>query len=430
MASRLNAAQHLGYITNNETNQVVIFTEKTQKQIGSATVGSHPQGLAFDPTAGTTGLIYVANNGSKSVSVIDAKTDAVVATIPVGTGPTVVAVNSQSHKVYVTNNGSKSVSVIDTSTNTVVGTITTTIGTSPTGVAVDPTLGATGTVYVVYNTTGPNTVTTISGNTGVVTHELTLTTTRTHRQSVGVDPVTHKVYVPSTTKVTILSGTAANGPSVTQSVSLGASVGYGVTVDPLAGPTVGGVRQGTVWLTGTSFFASKVVALNGTGSTLFTTRGNGVVRGVAIDPGLGPTGTADVASSGTYGGTVTLLDEATGASVGAFRLSAGWVTVPWVRTGGTTVRSTLTTTAVVHLSGTAGVGTKPGPVAVGLSSLTWTVGAPGGGAWSSLVQAGDSGRHPRDRQRGGAVEALGDGPAGQHDRCHRFGGHLQCRRCR
>lgn len=80
---------------------------------------------------------YIPNSGDNNVSVIDASTNSVVTTVGVGSSPQGVAVNPTGTRVYVTNHNSNNVSVIDTSTDIVVATIG--VGTNPVGVAVNPT---------------------------------------------------------------------------------------------------------------------------------------------------------------------------------------------------------------------------------------------------------------------------------------------------
>ena len=70
-----------------------------------------------------------------------------VPTISVGSRPSGVAVDPATGTVYVANSSGNTVSVIDASTNTVTATIS--VGQGPSGVAVDP---ATGTVYVTNST--------------------------------------------------------------------------------------------------------------------------------------------------------------------------------------------------------------------------------------------------------------------------------------
>ena len=148
-----------GQSSNPVTVQVPVSA--AQMQVAqSTTVGSNPSGAVF---AGTR--TYVANQGSKSVSVLDAG-NAVIGSVPVGTSPTGVAANPTGTRVYVTNSGSGTVSVINTATNTVVATVKT--GTTPSAVAVADT--PTGTrVYVTNRANNTASVIDTATNTVVAT---------------------------------------------------------------------------------------------------------------------------------------------------------------------------------------------------------------------------------------------------------------------
>jgi YVTN family beta-propeller protein len=209
------------YVANNGAGTVSVESEKHFGPVATASVGTNPSGIAFDPTAdavyvtdatspgsvsvlaGATcnagnhsncaattisgvgddpdgiavdpsnGTLYVADAGSGVVSVVSEAADAVVATVALGPGtdPEAVAVDDSTHAVYVTDSGSNAVSVIDGTTCNAVtqtgcSTVATTIavGSHPAGVVADP---ATGTAYVANNGTGS--VSVIDENTGTVT---------------------------------------------------------------------------------------------------------------------------------------------------------------------------------------------------------------------------------------------------------------------
>ena len=111
-------------------------------------------------------LLYVPNAGDNNVSVIDTSTNASVPPpIVTGVQPVVVGVRGDQSLAYVTNMTSNTVSVINTATNLVVATVN--VGSSPAGLAVNPTgtqvyIGNTsdGTISVI-NTATNSVVTTI-----------------------------------------------------------------------------------------------------------------------------------------------------------------------------------------------------------------------------------------------------------------------------
>jgi YVTN family beta-propeller protein len=100
--------------------------------VSTVTVGTFPDGVAYDSGMGE---IFVANFASNTVSVISDSTNKVVATVTLGNGPDCVAYDSGKGEIFVTNYGSGTVSVISDSNNSIVATIA--VGTTPTGVAYD-----------------------------------------------------------------------------------------------------------------------------------------------------------------------------------------------------------------------------------------------------------------------------------------------------
>ncbi|MDW8230880.1 MAG: PKD-like domain-containing protein, partial [Saprospiraceae bacterium] len=70
---------------------------QTGSTVAFATVGSAPNGVAFNPA---NGLVYVANENSDNVSVVNPATGTVVATIPAGIGPMGVSVTPDGQRVY------------------------------------------------------------------------------------------------------------------------------------------------------------------------------------------------------------------------------------------------------------------------------------------------------------------------------------------
>lgn len=67
--------------------------------------------------------LYVANLGDNTVSVIETSGNTVIATVPVGLNPRGVTVRPDGQVVYVANSGDQTISVIETASNTVIATI-------------------------------------------------------------------------------------------------------------------------------------------------------------------------------------------------------------------------------------------------------------------------------------------------------------------
>ena len=87
-------------------------------------------------TALAAPFAYVARNATGQVAVVDLATNVIVANVTVGSSPVGVAADPSGMRVYVTNAAGNTVSMIATATNTVVGTANASPG--PFGVAVNP----------------------------------------------------------------------------------------------------------------------------------------------------------------------------------------------------------------------------------------------------------------------------------------------------
>jgi YVTN family beta-propeller protein len=140
------------WVTNQGSNTVTKLQASTGGVVGTYSVGSNPAAVAFDGTN-----IWVTNAGSQSVTKLLASTGATVGTYPVGSNPLGVAFDGTN--IWVTNAGSSTVTRLQASTGSVVGT--TPVGTNPVGVAFD------GTNIWVANQ-GSNTVTKLQASTGGV----------------------------------------------------------------------------------------------------------------------------------------------------------------------------------------------------------------------------------------------------------------------
>jgi len=79
---------------------VSVISDTTNRAVGSVSVGSEPQGVAYDPA---NGEVFVTNVVSNNVSVIDDTSNAVVASRPVGSNPQDVAYDTGQGTVYVAN---------------------------------------------------------------------------------------------------------------------------------------------------------------------------------------------------------------------------------------------------------------------------------------------------------------------------------------
>jgi YVTN family beta-propeller protein len=121
-ASATNA-QLVGYITNNQSNNVSVIDTATNTVIVTIPVGKQPSGIALSPDGSR---VYVMNTGENTISVIDTATNKVGTTIALGgrprLGPELMAITPDGKNLYVTLMRG-SVLVIDTATNATIATI-------------------------------------------------------------------------------------------------------------------------------------------------------------------------------------------------------------------------------------------------------------------------------------------------------------------
>ena len=86
----LDSAGKFGYISDGGANAVVVFDRSSLSTVATIPVGTHPDGIVFEPATQT---VWAFNGGSKDASVIDAATRKLVATIPLPGRPEFPAVD-------------------------------------------------------------------------------------------------------------------------------------------------------------------------------------------------------------------------------------------------------------------------------------------------------------------------------------------------
>ena len=144
----VNAATSKVYVPNNADNTVSVINEATNSVTSTVAVGTGPTGIAVNTL---TNRIYVANttfNNTSTpgtISVIDGTTDSVIATPTAGIFPRLIAINQETNKIYVSNSNSGlpfpqggSVTVLDGATNNPTQIDTSSFGSFPWGIAVNP----------------------------------------------------------------------------------------------------------------------------------------------------------------------------------------------------------------------------------------------------------------------------------------------------
>ena len=118
------------YVTNSQAGSLTELRGIANAE--TVSVGRDPVAAAFDSSNGD---VYVADSGQDAVSVVSATTMQVLATVNVGVNPQGLAYSSSSNAVYVTNNGDGTISEIASGTNSVVATLN--VGGFPSGIAFD-----------------------------------------------------------------------------------------------------------------------------------------------------------------------------------------------------------------------------------------------------------------------------------------------------
>jgi len=324
-ALTLDQAHHTLFVANNQDDTLSAIDASTcnaveqsscAKRPPTSQVGNGTDALAADPSTGT---VYAANFSAGTISVVSSGTcnatettgcRAEAPTATVGSAPSGVAVDTASHTVYVANQGDNTVSVLDASQCSASDTAgcaspsaTVHVGDGPTGVAVDQ---VTDSVYVANNS--GNTVSVINGVTCNATEQRGCMGTPATisvgngPSAIGVNPTTDTIYVTD------------SGPFK------GATASVNDTVSVIDGATCNAVVQ------------------SGCDQTPGTVTVGAGPLGIGVDP---TTDSIYVANSGQFGAansalghTVSLIDGATcnATDQAGCRRAAATVTVgvaPW-----------------------------------------------------------------------------------------------------
>lgn len=296
--------------------------------------------------------IFVANSADNTVSVIDAATATVLVTIPVGTSPSGVVVNPSTARAYVANRLGDTVSVIDITNNTVVDTIIVPV-TSPAGLGIDTSINK---VFVSndYSSNSVDYIDVAGGNTVG-----TITFGAAYGLGVAANPVTHKAYATDWGEVFVIDAIVSN--------PTGSSIAVGGTTTSWFGVAVNSATN-RVYVTDTSS-TGQVFVIDGSTDTQI------VAATVAV--GMNPEGIAIhetanrayVANSGD--GTVSVLDTTNNTIVTTITVSTTPMAVAvrpianraYVTNNGSGTVSVIDTTSN-SVIGTITVGASPLGIAV------------------------------------------------------------------
>jgi YVTN family beta-propeller protein len=210
---------------------------------GTVAVGRLPADLSI---AGSTG--FATNPGSNSVSVLNLTPTppTLTATTTVGTSPYGIAASSPLGEAFVSNSGSNNVDVVDSSTNALVGTPVT-VGSVPDAVVLTPD----GTKTLISNES--------SGSVTVLSVNQPPTVSVPGSQQAGNNPNALVFSSANSNALTIGDGDAGTGP-----VQVTASVSHGtVTLASISGLTINAGSNGSASVTFTGSVSNVNAALSG-----------------------------------------------------------------------------------------------------------------------------------------------------------------------
>jgi YVTN family beta-propeller protein len=216
-----------GFTSNGRTNNVTVFDLKSLKPLGTVPTGKNPDSIIYDPA---TQRVFAFNGRDGSATVIDAATSKVAGTIPLGgqpefaaadgaghvfvnledknevlkldakemkvldrwkiapaTAPCSMAIDAAHHRLFV-GCRSKSLLVLNTEDGKVVATLP--IGDRVDAGAFDPE------TKLIFCSCGDGTVTVVRQETPDQYAVVETIKTRPQSKTMGLDPKTHKLFLP------------------------------------------------------------------------------------------------------------------------------------------------------------------------------------------------------------------------------------------
>jgi YVTN family beta-propeller protein len=221
-------ALNKGYTSNGKANTCTVFDLKTYKPLATIAAGTNPDAIFYDDYSKK---VFAFNGRSQDASVIDVATDKVVATIPLGGKPE-TGVSNGKGLVFVNSETTNEVIVINANTLKVISRYKLEDGDEPSGLAIDRTTnrlfvgcGGNATLIVMDATNGKNLAkfkigdcdgtafdpalkqvyTSNSEGTLSVIKEVSANNfvqlenvkTEASARTIGIDVVTHKIYLPA-----------------------------------------------------------------------------------------------------------------------------------------------------------------------------------------------------------------------------------------
>jgi YVTN family beta-propeller protein len=296
---------------------------KADSVISTIPVGTHPQGIAFDPSNGD---MYVANAFSNSISVISGSTNQLVTTIPLSMQPRYIVFDSVNGNMYVAGvivnrnptigqvSDTLALSVISSSTNQVIGSISLGGGQHQVGDITDIAFDqANGNLYVtsIFTDTVANVATDRVFVIPTVTNQPIATIPISGPVSVVFDPANGYVYVASSRLnmvfiidtvtnraittlplgVTDIAFDSANGNLYTTGLNrvyvISSSTNHVISTIPLANPDRRGIAynsaNGNMYVTNYSDNSVSVIS-TATNQVINTIPVGTHPQGIAFDP--------------------------------------------------------------------------------------------------------------------------------------------------
>lgn len=217
-----------GYTSNGKANICTAFDLTTYKPLNTIAVGTNPDAIFYDEYSKK---VYAFNGRSQDASVIDPATDKVVATIPLGGKPE-TGVSNGKGLIFVNSETTNEVVVINAGTYKVEHRYKLEDGEEPSGLAIDRATnrlfvgcGGNQTMIVMdatngknlakfkigdcdgvgfdpalklaYTSNGEGTLSVIKEVSATKFEQLENVTTEPSARTIGVDLVTHKIYLPA-----------------------------------------------------------------------------------------------------------------------------------------------------------------------------------------------------------------------------------------
>lgn len=233
-------ALNKGYTSNGRDNSCTAFDLTTYKPMATIPAGTNPDAIFYDDYSKK---VYAFNGRSQDASVIDPATDKVVATIPLGGKPE-TGVSDGKGKIYVNSETTNEVVVINANNYQVISRYKIEDGDEPSGLAIDRQTnrlfvgcGGNQTLVImdaasgknlvkfkigdcdgvafdpalkmIYTSNGEGTLSVVKEVSANKFEQLENVVTEKSARTIGLDMVTHKIYLPAA-KTEPVAATAAN----------------------------------------------------------------------------------------------------------------------------------------------------------------------------------------------------------------------------